>query len=98
LMRRGLPEVDLLDGGAGFGTAQPRHRVTGTFGLARNSTGLQLNGNWASASHLDTGTPTAPNRLDFNATLRFDLQAFTDLGRLYPAMKSLRGVRISLAV
>jgi hypothetical protein len=98
LMRRGLPRVDLLDGGAGFGTPQSRHRVNATFGLARNGTGMQLNGNWNNASHLDTGTATAPSRLDFGATLRFDLQAFTNLGTLFPTSKAMQGTRLSLNV
>jgi iron complex outermembrane recepter protein len=98
LMREGLPETNLLSGGAGFGTPQPRHRVQGTFGLARNGTGMQLNSNWTGSSHLDTGTPATPNRLDFSSTLLFDLQAFTNLGTLAPANKLLQGVRISLNV
>jgi iron complex outermembrane recepter protein len=96
LMRTGLPVVDLLSGGAGFGTPQSRHRVQSTIGLAHNGTGMQLNSNWTSASHLNTGTATAPSRLDFSSTLRFDLQAFTNLGTLYPNNKLLQGVRISL--
>jgi iron complex outermembrane recepter protein len=98
LMRPGLPVVDLLSGGAGFGTPQSRHRVQSTVGLAYNGTGMQLNSNWTSASHLNTGTATAPSRLDFSSTLRFDLQAFTNLGVLYATNKSLQGVRISLNV
>jgi len=98
LMREGLPQTDLLAGGAGFGTPQPRHRVQGTLGLARNGTGMQLNSNWESAAHLDTGTPAMPSRLDFNAKLRFDLQAFTNLGTLAPASKLLKGARITLNV
>jgi iron complex outermembrane receptor protein len=98
LMRRGLPEVDLLSGGAGFSNPQTRHRVQGTLGLARNGTGAQLSSNWTSASHLNTGTASAPSRLDFSSMLRFDLQAFTNVGSLFPATRSLHGVRISLSV
>jgi iron complex outermembrane receptor protein len=98
LMRHGLPVVDLLSGGAGFGTPQSRHRVQSTVGLAYNGTGMQLNSTWTSASHLDTGTSAAPSRLDFSSTLRFDLQAFTNLGTRYANNKSLQGVRISLNV
>jgi iron complex outermembrane recepter protein len=98
LMREGLPETNLLTGGAGFGSPQRRHRVQGTFGLARNGTGMQLNSNWESSSHLDTGTPATPTRLNFNSKLLFDLQAFTNLGTLAPANKLLQGARISLNV
>ncbi len=98
VMRPGTPEVDLLSGGAGFGTGQPRHRVNATIGLAHNGTGMQLNANWASSTFLIQGTSTAPNRIDFSSTLRFDLQAFTNLGTVYPNSKPLQGVRISLTV
>jgi iron complex outermembrane receptor protein len=98
LMRPGQPVVDLLSGGAGFGTGQSRHRVQSTVGLAYNGTGMQLNSIWTSATHLNTGTSSAPNRLDFSSTLRFDLQAFTNLGTMLPASKPLQGVRISLNV
>jgi hypothetical protein len=98
LMRRGLPKVDLLAGGAGFGSAQSRHRVNGTIGLAYNGNGAQVNAVWGSAAHLDTGSADAPNRLDFSATKYVNLQAFTNLGTLYPGKKALQGVRISLSV
>ncbi len=98
VLREGLPVVDLLAGSAGFGTPQIRHRVQSTIGLAYNGSGMQLSGNWASAAHLDTGTATAPNRLDFGSTLRFDLQAFTSLDTLFPGRKPLKGVRITLNV
>jgi iron complex outermembrane recepter protein len=98
LLRPGLPVVDLLAGSAGFGTGQSRHRVNSTIGLAHNGTGMQLNGNWTSSSFVNAGTSTAPNRIDFGSTLRFDLQAFTNLGTIYPAIKPLQGVRISLNV
>ncbi|MEO8315317.1 MAG: hypothetical protein ABI645_11030 [Pseudomonadota bacterium] len=96
LLRVGLPVVDLLSGSAGFGTGQSRHRVQSTVGLAHDGTGMQLNCNWTSSSFVNAGTSNAPNRIDFGSTLRFDLQAFTNLGTMYPASKSLRGVRISL--
>lgn len=98
LLRPGLPVVDLLKGSAGFGTGQSRHRVNSTIGLAYNGSGMQLNSNWSSSSFVNAGTSTAPNRIDFGATLRFDLQAFTNLGTFYPNNKALQGVRVSLSV
>jgi hypothetical protein len=98
LLRPGLPVVDLLSGSAGFGNGQSRHRVQSTIGLAHNGTGGQLNSNWTSSSFVNAGTSDAPNRIDFGSTLRFDLQAFTNLGTLYPGSKPLQGVRISLNV
>lgn len=98
LMRPGVPVVDLVAGGAGSGTGQPRHRFQSTIGLAYNGTGLQLNGGWSSATYIIAGTSTDPTRIDFGSVLRFNLQAFTNLGTLYPASKPLKGVRISLTV
>jgi outer membrane receptor protein involved in Fe transport len=98
LLRPGLPVVDLLSGGAGSGTGQVRHRLQSTIGLAHNGTGMQLNSNWTSATHIIAGTSSAPNRLDFDSTMRFDLQAFINPGTLYPTNKPLQGVRISLNV
>lgn len=98
LMRPGVPVVDLVSGGAGSGTGQPRHRVQSTIGLAYNGTGLQLNSNWNSATFIIAGTSTDPTRIDFGSVLRFNLQAFTNLGTLYPTSKALKGVRISLTV
>jgi iron complex outermembrane receptor protein len=98
LMRPGVPVVDLLSGGAGFGTGQSRHRVNSTIGLAYNGTGMQLNSNWSSGTFLLQGTSTEQNRITFSPQLRFDLSAFINPGTLYPANKSLQGVRISLNV
>lgn len=98
LLRPGLPVVDLLSGSAGFGNGQSRHRVNSTIGLAHNGTGMQLNSNWASGSFVNAGTSNSPNRIDFGSTLLFDLQAFTNLGSIYPNNKPLQGVRISLSV
>jgi hypothetical protein len=98
LLRPGLPVVDLLKGSAGFGNGQSRHRLNSTIGLAYSGTGMQLNGNWTSSSFVNAGTATAPNRIDFGSTLRFDLQAFTNLNTFFPNNKPLQGVRISLSV
>jgi hypothetical protein len=95
-LRAGLPVVDLLSGGAGSGGGQSRHNVQSTLGLAYNGSGLQLNSNWKSATFITAGTASAPNRIEFSPLLRFDLQAFTNLGTLYPMYKPLQGVRISL--
>jgi iron complex outermembrane receptor protein len=98
LLRPGLPVVDLLSGSAGFGNGQSRHRVNSTVGLAYNGSGMQLNSTWSSSSFVNAGTSSAPNRIEFGSQLRFDLQAFTNLGTFYPSNKPLQGVRISLSV
>ncbi len=63
LMREGLPEVDLLSGGAGFGTGQSRHRVQATLGLAhkrhRHAAQLELDQCLASRFRHDERGPPA---------------------------------------
>jgi hypothetical protein len=98
LARAGLPVVDMLAGGTGNGSGQSRHNVQSRVGLAYSGTGLTLNTNWKSRTHIIAGTTSAPNDIVFSPLLRFDLQAFANLGSVYPARKPLQGIRISLNV
>ncbi|MFO7324613.1 MAG: hypothetical protein DIU62_002750 [Pseudomonadota bacterium] len=98
LARAGLPEQDLLSGGAGSGTGQSRHNVQSRVGLAFNGTGLQLTVNWKSRSLITAGTAEDPNDIVFDPLLRIDLNAFTDLGMLFPSAGLLKGSRLTLGV
>lgn len=98
LARTGLPEVDLLSGGVSGSRALPRHNVQGRIGLAHNSSGIQLNLNWTSASQLLAGTESSPNNLTFHSFLRADTSAFASLGDLFPEHPVLKGVRLTLNV
>jgi iron complex outermembrane receptor protein len=98
LARAGLPEVDLLSGGVSGYNAQARHNVQGRVGLAHNSSGLQFNVNWNSASHITAGTENSPNDLTFNPLLRLDASAFASLGDVWPGRPLLKGVRLTLNV
>lgn len=97
VIRAGLPEVDLLSGGAiGIGAAQQRDYTTGSLALTRGVSGLRLNANWRGPSYLVTGTTAAPDRLTFRALLRLDFRAFLDLGQLMPNERGARNTRLSL--
>jgi hypothetical protein len=98
LARAGLPEVNLLAGGVSGYNAQARHNVQGRLGLAHNSSGLQFNVNWNSASHITAGTENSPNDLTFHPLLRIDTSAFVSMGDAFPAHPLLKGVRVSLNV
>jgi hypothetical protein len=98
LARAGLPEVDLLSGGVSGYNAQARHNVQGRVGLAHNSSGLQFNVNWNSASHITAGTENSPNDLTFHPLLRIDGSAFVSLGDTFPGHPLLKGMRLSLNV
>ena len=98
IARAGLPEVDLLSGGVSGYNAQARHNVVGRLGLARNSSGMQFNMNWTSASHITSGTETSPNDLTFHPLLRVDASAFISLADTLPGHPVLKGMRLSLNV
>ncbi len=98
LARAGLPEVNLLSGGVSGYSAQARHNVQGRLGLAHNSSGLQFNVNWNSASHITAGTENSPNDLTFHPLLRIDGSAFVSLGDAFPGHPLLKGMRLSLNV
>ncbi len=98
LARAGLPEQDLLSGGAGSGTGQSRHSVQSRIGTAYNGTGLQATVNWKSRSRIVTGTSDARNTLVFDPLLRLDVSAFADLGTVFDSTGALKGSRVSLSV
>src|SRR5690606_27775163 len=98
LAREGLPEQDLLAGGAGTGSGQSRHALQSRIGAAYNGTGLQLNVNWKGRTHITAGTTDAPNDIVFSPLLRLDLSAFANLGTVFPGNTLVKGTRVTLAL
>lgn len=99
IIRAGLPEVDLLAGGAiGIGGGQARHNTRAGLSLTRGGTGVRVDYSRRGASYLSTGTLAAPDLLNFGPLATFDLRAFTDLGDIFPATSLLKGTRLSLVV
>jgi hypothetical protein len=98
LAREGLPEQDLLAGGAGTGSGQSRHTVQSRVGLAYNGFGAQLTTNWKSRTRITAGTSSDPNDIVFSSLLRQDLSAFANLGTVFPGTPLVEGVRVTLAV
>jgi hypothetical protein len=96
LARPGLPEVDLLSGGAVGYSGQSRHSIQSRLGGAHNGSGLQFNVNWKSRSHLTAGTADAPNDIVFKPLLRIEMSMFADMGTVLPGNRMARGLRISL--
>lgn len=97
VIREGLPEVDLLAGGAfGVGGAQTRNSTNGSLSLTRGGTGFRLTGTYRGPSYLQTGGVSAQDRLTFHSLLRFDLRMFADLGQLMPGADLAKGTRLSL--
>jgi hypothetical protein len=98
-IRTGLPEVDLLSGGAiGIGGGQQRHSTRANLALTRGGTGVRLDYARRGASNLATGTLALPDLLDFAPLSTFDLKAFADLTELLPKAGLPRGTRLTLTV
>lgn len=99
VIRAGLPEVNLLEGGAiGIGGGQQRHTTRATLALTRGGTGLRLDYARRGSSALATGTLALPDLLNFAPLSTLDLKAFADLDTLFPKAELPRGTRISLTV
>lgn len=97
--RAGLPVVDLLDGGAiGYGGGVPEHVVDGGAGLSMNGFGIQISGNWRSASTIRGGTLTAPANLYFASYGTLDLRLFSNLAASFPKASWAKGARVTLDV
>lgn len=99
VIRAGLPEVDLLAGGAiGIGGGQVRDTSRANLALNRGGSGLRLDFTRRGSSKLVTGTPATPDLLKFDALATFDLRAFVDLGEVFPKAGLGRGTRLSLVL
>jgi len=99
LARAGLPEVDLLAGGAlGYGGGQPRHMIQFGGGVVRSGIGLQVNGTWKGGSRIAAGTVAAPDEIRFAPRTTIDVRLFGNLGPLFPSSRLAKGMRIALSV
>ena len=97
-IREGLPEVDLLDGGAiGIGGGQQRHATDIGMALTRGGTGVRAQAVWRGASLLRIGTLAQPDLLSFDPLFRLDLRIFADLGQLMPGTKLAKDTRVQVS-
>jgi hypothetical protein len=95
----GLPEVDLLAGGAtGYGGGLARHTVRVSANLAARGVGIQLYGTWRSATSIKAAETPSSSDLFFAAQTNLDMRLFADLGTLAPRSSVLKGARLSLSV
>jgi len=98
IIREGLPEIDLLKGGAiGIAGGQQRHATNASIALNRGSTGLRFDVRRRGKSYLSIGTPSVPDRLTFSPLTTVDFQLFADLGQLFPGHRFTKGAKITLA-
>lgn len=102
LVASGVPELDLLNGApSGASGAQPRNALQLWATFAYHALGIQVYGRWHSASHVDGGTASAPEPLEFRALGTLNLRVFASLGRLLRASHAglwAKNLRISLSV
>lgn len=98
VIREGLPEVDLLDGGAiGIGGGRSRHATDLNLALTKGGTGVRANLRQRGVSYLTIGSAASPDLLTFRALTTFDLKAFADLGQLLPNDPLAKDTRITIA-
>lgn len=98
MIREGLPEIDLLKGGAiGLGGGQLRSVANGSLALTQGASGVRIEMRHRGASQLIVGTPADPDRLDFGALTTIDAKVFADFGQAFPKAKPLKGLRFTVA-
>ncbi len=105
LIAPGVPELDLLNGGAtGSSGGQPRHEINARMGYTNNGLGARLSVDWESGTHVDgalNGTAGGASRLDFGSLATVDLRLFANLGQMPGLVKQhpfLRGARVSIGI
>lgn len=97
VIRAGLPEIDLLEGGAiGIGGSGQRHATDLAVALTQGGSGVRLNLQSRGRSFLTTGTAAVPNRLTFDPITTVDIRAFLELEQVLPGNKLAKGARLSL--
>ncbi|KKW92142.1 TonB-dependent receptor [Sphingobium chungbukense] len=101
LIAPGVPELDLLNGGAtGSSGGQPRHELNARVGYTNNGLGARLSVDWESGTHVD-GALGGASRLDFGSLATVDLRLFANLGQMPSLVKRhpfLRGARVSIGI
>jgi hypothetical protein len=99
VIRKGLPEIDLLEGGAiGVGSGYPRHATTASVAVMRGATGIRFDLGRRGKTFLASGTPADPDVLTFHPLTTIDAKLIADLGQLFPKGQVAKGARFTLSV
>ena len=98
-IRRGLPELDYLNGDAlGSTGGRPRHELEAQGGYFNNGLGARVSANWRSATDVDSDTG---DDLHFSPLATFDLRLFANLGERFDLVSKqpwLRGTSLRFEV
>jgi hypothetical protein len=97
LLRRDLPPLDLLHGGAaGPYGGEPRHRLRWEAGASRAGIGARIIGTWRSGTTVDENGPVSS--LQFSPLMQNELRLNAELDSVVPRLEWARGARLSLSV
>jgi hypothetical protein len=96
VLREGMAQIDLMDGGSLGGTPRSRHQVQLSTGVTDNGLGIRLSGNWKSATSVDGSS--AAGDLRFGSLATFELRLFANLANRFRGQGWARGARVSLSV
>lgn len=98
-IREGLPEVDLLDGGAiGIAGGQQRTMSNAGLSLTKGASGVRLDLRRRGRNALIYGTLADPERLRFGALTTIDARAFVDLQQVFAQAPLAKRARVTLGV
>lgn len=96
VIRSGLPEVDLLKGGAiGIGGGGQRHSDDLSIALTQGRSGVRFNARRRGETFLVIGTLASPDLLTFAPITTFDLKVFADLGEFLPRSRWAKDTRVT---
>ena len=99
LIRPGLPESDILAGGASANAnGSTRHVIQFGGGAAAKGMGLQLSGTMFGPRRISAGTPANPDQIVFGARIEIDFRLFANLASLFPRSPLANGTRVTIEV
>lgn len=98
LLRRGLPSLDLLHGGAtGAYGGQPRHQLRWEAGASSAGIGARIIGSWRSGTTVDEAG-AATGFLRFSPLMQHELRLNADLDSRLPSFDWARRLRLTVSI
>lgn len=98
VIREGIPQVDLLNGGTLGGSAMPRQEIQLNAGINDNGVGLRLTGQWQNAAKVIGDATSTNGTLYFSSLGTISAHAFVNLQQRMRKEAWARGIRLNLSV